>query len=90
MLKTLYIATFDVGYTHILRVFYAADEAEKEQMKKDLVSLVDKAAEEEKGRPSLIAAEQGCPAPKKIEYTPGQPVETLCSLPVPRASAAKK
>ena len=33
MLKTLYIATFDVGYTHILRVFYAANEAEKEQKK---------------------------------------------------------
>ncbi len=28
MQKTLYLATFDVGYTHILRVFYAADEAE--------------------------------------------------------------
>ena len=36
MKKTLYIATFDVGYTHILRVFYAADEAEKEQKRKDL------------------------------------------------------
>ena len=36
MKKTLYIATFDVGYTHILRVFYAADEAEKEQKKSDL------------------------------------------------------
>ncbi len=36
MLKTLYIATFDVGYTHILRVFYAADEVEKEQKRKDL------------------------------------------------------
>ncbi len=36
MQKTLYLATFDVGYTHILRVFYAADEAEKEQKKKDL------------------------------------------------------
>ena len=36
MLKTLYLATFDVGYTHILRVFYAADEAEKEQKKSDL------------------------------------------------------
>jgi hypothetical protein len=36
MKKTLYIATFDVGYTHILRVFYAADESEKEQKKKDL------------------------------------------------------
>ncbi len=36
MQKTLYLATFDVGYTHILRVFYAADEAEKEQKKSDL------------------------------------------------------
>ena len=36
MRKTLYLATFDVGYTHILRVFYAADEAEKEQKKSDL------------------------------------------------------
>jgi len=36
MIKTLYLATFDVGYTHILRVFYAADEAEKEQKKSDL------------------------------------------------------
>ena len=36
MQKTLYLATFDVGYTHILRVFYAADEDEKEQKKSDL------------------------------------------------------
>ncbi len=36
MLKTLYIATFDAGYTHILRVFYAADEAEVQQKKHDL------------------------------------------------------
>jgi hypothetical protein len=36
MQKTLYLATFDVGYTHILRVFYAADETEKEQKKSDL------------------------------------------------------
>ena len=36
MLKTLYLATFDVGYTHILRVFYASNEAEKEQKKSDL------------------------------------------------------
>jgi len=34
--KTLYLATFDVGYTHILRVFYAADEAESQQKKSDL------------------------------------------------------
>jgi hypothetical protein len=36
MQKTLYIATFDVGHTHILRVFYAADDAEKERKKGDL------------------------------------------------------
>ena len=36
MQKTLYLATFDVGYTHILRVFYAADEAESQQKKSDL------------------------------------------------------
>jgi hypothetical protein len=41
MQKTLYLATFDVGYTHILRVFYAADEAEKEQKKKDLESEIN-------------------------------------------------
>ena len=36
MRKTLYLATFDVGYTHMLRVFYAADEAESQQKKIDL------------------------------------------------------
>jgi len=36
MQKTLYLATFDVGYTHILRVFYAADEDEAQQKKSDL------------------------------------------------------
>ena len=36
MQKTLYLATFDVGYTHILRVFYAADEDEAQQKKRDL------------------------------------------------------
>ncbi len=36
MQKTLYLATFDVGYTHILRVFYASNEVEKEQKKSDL------------------------------------------------------
>ncbi len=36
MRKTLYLATFDVGYTHILRVFYAADEVESQQKKSDL------------------------------------------------------
>jgi len=36
MQKTLYLATFDVGYTHLLRVFYAVDEGEAQQKKRDL------------------------------------------------------
>ncbi len=36
MQKTLYLATFDVGYTHILRIFYAADEDEAQQKKDHL------------------------------------------------------
>ncbi len=36
MQKTLYLATFDVGYTYILRVIYAADEGEAQQKKSDL------------------------------------------------------
>ncbi len=36
MQKTLYLATFDVGYTHLLRVFYAASEDEAQQKKSDL------------------------------------------------------
>lgn len=34
--KTLYLATFDVGYTHLLRIFYAAGEDEALQKKSDL------------------------------------------------------
>jgi len=36
MQKTLYIALFEVGYTLLLRVIYAADEAEVQQKKRDL------------------------------------------------------
>jgi hypothetical protein len=43
MQKTLYLATFDVGYTHILRVFYAADEAESQRKKSDLEREVNAA-----------------------------------------------
>src|SRR6266566_7231840 len=42
--KTLYLATFDVGYTHILRVFYAADEAESQQKKSDLEREINAAS----------------------------------------------
>ena len=36
MQKTLYLASFDVGYTHLLELFYATDEKEAEQKKQDL------------------------------------------------------
>jgi hypothetical protein len=52
-----------------------------EQMKKELKPVTAKAEAEEKGRPSLLAPEQGCPAPQRIEYKPGEPIETICSLP---------
>jgi len=61
-----------------------------EDMKAALAKVSRKASEEEKGRPSLLAAEQGCPPPKKIEYKPGQPIEALCSLAESQASNVKK
>ncbi len=36
MKKTLWIASLNVGYTHLLKVFYAANETEAEQVKKEL------------------------------------------------------
>ncbi|MEW5975982.1 MAG: M48 family metalloprotease [Acidobacteriota bacterium] len=51
------------------------------EMKKELEKVSQKAKEEEKDRPSLLAPEKGCPPPEKIEYQPGQPIETLCRLP---------
>jgi Zn-dependent protease with chaperone function len=51
-----------------------------EQMKRELVSVVTAAKQEEKDRPSLkITREQGCEPPKTLEYKPGQPIEDLCS-----------
>jgi predicted Zn-dependent protease len=52
-----------------------------EQMKKELAKVTAEAEEEEKGRPSLLAPEQGCPAPEKIEYKPGDQIEAICALP---------
>jgi predicted Zn-dependent protease len=54
---------------------------EFKRMKDELEKVTAKAKEEEKGRPSLKTPEQGCQPPDKIEYEPGQPIETLCSLP---------
>jgi len=48
-------------------------------MKAALTKVTAKAQEEEKGRPSLLSAEQGCAAHQKIEYKPGEPIENLCS-----------
>jgi Zn-dependent protease with chaperone function len=51
-----------------------------EQMKKDLAPVAAKAEKEEIGKPSLlITKEEGCEPPKKLEYTPEQPIEDLCS-----------
>lgn len=52
---------------------------EFDQMKAALKKVTAKAEQEEKDRPSLLAPVQGCPAPEKIEYKPGDPIEALCS-----------
>lgn len=53
-----------------------------EQMKKELAPVVAAAGKEEAQRPSLkITRAEGCEPPKKLEYTPGQPIEELCSAP---------
>lgn len=63
-----------------------------EQMKRDLAPVAAKAEREEAGKPSLlITREEGCEVPKKIEYTPDQPIENLCSsLPRNTESVAQK
>jgi hypothetical protein len=60
---------------------YIVQTTEFEAMKKKLAKVSQKADEEDKKRPSLIAPEQDCPPPEKIEYKPGQPIEELCKLP---------
>lgn len=62
---------------------------EFQQMKKELAPLTTKSKEEEKNRPSLLAPEQGCPPPNKIEYESGQPVEKLCSSPTVQNASGK-
>ncbi len=53
-----------------------------QQMKRELEKVVAEAKEEEEGRPSLIAPEQGCPAPEKLEFKPGERrIETVCDMP---------
>ena len=52
-----------------------------EQMTKELAPIAAKAEKEEVGKPSLLKnREEGCEPPGKLEYTPGQPIEQICSL----------
>jgi predicted Zn-dependent protease len=52
--------------------------SEFESMKRALAEVTAKAEKEEGERPSLLAPEQGCAPPSKLEYEPGQPIETIC------------
>jgi len=62
-----------------------------EQMKKQLAPVSAAANKEERRRPSLkITREEGCEPPAKVEYKPGQPVETLCSSPARTVDGAAK
>jgi predicted Zn-dependent protease len=61
---------------------------EFDEMKRELKKVTEQAEQEEKDRPSLLAPVQGCPAPEKIEYKPGDPIEKLC--PEPAATSSGK
>ena len=57
--------------------------SEFEAMKKELAPIAAQAEKDETGKPSLLMTkEEGCNAPKKLEYTPDQPIEELCSAPM--------
>lgn len=62
-----------------------------EQMKRQLAPISAAASKEEMGRPSLlITREEGCEPPVKLEYKPGQPIETLCSAPARTVNGKQK
>jgi Zn-dependent protease with chaperone function len=62
-----------------------------EQMKKQLAPIAAAANKEEMGKPSLkITREQGCEPPKRLEYTPGQPIEELCAAPIQTVTDPKQ
>ncbi len=52
-------------------------------MKTALAKVVERVKKEQKAEnaPTLVAHETGCPAPNKMEYKPGEPIEGLCNLP---------
>lgn len=55
--------------------------SEFEQMKKELAALEKKNESNGTYKPSLEMQEAGCPAPTKIEYKPGEPIEAICATP---------
>jgi beta-barrel assembly-enhancing protease len=62
-----------------------------EQMKGQLAPVSAAANKEEMGRPSLkITREEGCEPPTKLEYKPGQPIESLCSAPARSVNGLQK
>jgi Zn-dependent protease with chaperone function len=62
-----------------------------EQMRRQLAPISVAANKEEMGRPSLkITREEGCEPPTKLEYKPGQPIETLCSAPARTVNGYQK
>jgi hypothetical protein len=63
MQKTLYLATFDVGYTHILRVFYAADEAESQQKKSGLEKEINAVCKSLEHYPNGFRLVMSCQVP---------------------------
>lgn len=61
-----------------------------EQMKKALAPVAAAAEKEELEKPSLLLTRaEGCEPPKKLEYTPGQPVEELCAAPMREPTPSK-
>lgn len=66
--------------------------AEFQKMKEEVERIKAEAEAEERERPSLRAAEPGCPPPEKLEYEPGEPVEKICpvtEIPQQRTAAAR-
>jgi Zn-dependent protease with chaperone function len=60
-----------------------------QQMKRELAPVTVAASKEEMARPSLkITREEGCEPPTKLEYKPGQPIESLCSAPARTVNGA--
>ncbi len=61
-----------------------------ERMKAELKPVTAAAEKEAAEKPSLlITRAEGCEPPAKIEYTPGQPIEDLCAMPMREVPAAK-